>query len=413
MRSAATIFLVVILFFVLCSCESDQHIFVNSEDSGIEYATVSVCSVDIQLMIENGKGKQVHIKNNNDTSVIVDIDNTSTGAKVLQHCLWADSEDEEPSTGFNTAHTLNLAVYRGEGDFIHWTCSKTISDLFGAYTLCDEVVVSFYKNEEESIEDPEEGSEEDNEIDDSQTDSSDVQDTVVENDDEPDGSDESDESDDSDGVPVYISKCGNGVVETGEDCDKNSIDCSDLGYDSGTADCLADCSGFDESSCYNESGDDDQVQHGCVLNEDCPVTMVCSAEGECLEPYGRPWILTIEEVELSETKNDGTTWDALGGLPDPIVQVIKNGGEVFLSAKHDNTFHADIDESFTISLNKEDTLKFSVYDVDISAHDFVATIFFGEEGNEVVPAGVFRQGRINFTSDGQLKTFIFSFTKNW
>ncbi len=45
--------------------------------------------------------------------------------------------------------------------------------------------------------------------------------------------------------------CGNGVVESGEVCDSDSVDCSTLGnYESGTlAPCLSDCSGYDTSVC--------------------------------------------------------------------------------------------------------------------------------------------------------------------
>ncbi len=44
-------------------------------------------------------------------------------------------------------------------------------------------------------------------------------------------------------------ECGNGIVEEGEVCDGGVKPCSDLGLGEGDADCLADCSGWDTSSC--------------------------------------------------------------------------------------------------------------------------------------------------------------------
>ena len=47
-------------------------------------------------------------------------------------------------------------------------------------------------------------------------------------------------------IPV----CGNSIVDSGETCDSDSIDCSTLNnYEPGTAPCKADCSGYDTSVC--------------------------------------------------------------------------------------------------------------------------------------------------------------------
>lgn len=57
----------------------------------------------------------------------------------------------------------------------------------------------------------------------------------------------------SDADPV----CGNGIVEYGEICDMNMIQCTDIeggNYVSGTAVCLSDCSGYDISSCKTCDG---------------------------------------------------------------------------------------------------------------------------------------------------------------
>ncbi|HPV22508.1 MAG TPA: hypothetical protein PK102_12820, partial [bacterium] len=49
-------------------------------------------------------------------------------------------------------------------------------------------------------------------------------------------------------VPSY---CGNGVIEEGELCDGNSVECTTISssYVSGTAYCNSVCNGYDETNC--------------------------------------------------------------------------------------------------------------------------------------------------------------------
>lgn len=55
-------------------------------------------------------------------------------------------------------------------------------------------------------------------------------------------------------APVPV--CGNGIVETGEKCDKNTIQCTTLSSDyiSGTATCNSTCSGYNQSGCEEDDG---------------------------------------------------------------------------------------------------------------------------------------------------------------
>ncbi|HOW51164.1 MAG TPA: dienelactone hydrolase family protein [bacterium] len=54
--------------------------------------------------------------------------------------------------------------------------------------------------------------------------------------------------------------CGNGIVETGEACDSNAMNCADLdpSYTGGVAECMADCT-WDASLCVEETNDEDVI----------------------------------------------------------------------------------------------------------------------------------------------------------
>lgn len=62
--------------------------------------------------------------------------------------------------------------------------------------------------------------------------------------------------------------CGNSIVETRENCDLNSMPCSSILGDNyeGTANCKADCSGFDTATC-TEIEQEDVVYE--IINSKC------------------------------------------------------------------------------------------------------------------------------------------------
>lgn len=56
--------------------------------------------------------------------------------------------------------------------------------------------------------------------------------------------------------PAPLPVCGNGVIETGEVCDGNTVQCTTLNsnYTSGTAYCNSTCDGYNESGCEEDDG---------------------------------------------------------------------------------------------------------------------------------------------------------------
>lgn len=81
--------------------------------------------------------------------------------------------------------------------------------------------------------------------------------------------------------PDTVDPCGNGVVDTGEDCDGALLggkDCNSLGFDKGTLTCKPDCS-FDTSGCQHENCGNGKLDG----NEDCDGALLggkdCKSQG--------------------------------------------------------------------------------------------------------------------------------------
>jgi hypothetical protein len=64
----------------------------------------------------------------------------------------------------------------------------------------------------------------------------------------------------------------------------------------------------------------------CTTHYDCPDDSICH-EGMCSLMFGRPYFIQIYEASVSETnpQDDFSTWDALGGMPDPYLELSVDG----------------------------------------------------------------------------------------
>lgn len=120
------------------SADSDAD--VDTETPAEEHADVSMCSVDIRFVFKHGEGTEVQFKNGNDATAIVTVENDTTGGLVVQNCLWADGEDNEPAS-FGKGENMLVTVQLGEGQFLQWTCIDALDDLLGTFPVCDEMLV--------------------------------------------------------------------------------------------------------------------------------------------------------------------------------------------------------------------------------------------------------------------------------
>ncbi|HDT11193.1 MAG TPA: hypothetical protein ENN58_00495, partial [bacterium] len=104
--------------------------------------------------------------------------------------------------------------------------------------------------------------------------------------------DDEEESDEKPFIPIAI--CGNDKVEGSEICDGNTIECTELGYISGTAYCKSNCSGWNTVTCHKECEDGTQKCDGsivvkCVTGKfedvsDCSEKSKICRGGRCIDP---------------------------------------------------------------------------------------------------------------------------------
>jgi len=97
--------------------------------------------------------------------------------------------------------------------------------------------------------------------------------------------------------------CGNGMVEEGEFCDSNAVNCADLdpAYTGGVAECMADCT-WDASLCVEETSDDDTATTQCdksiFAQGTVPISKITINEGD----GGAPKAMIIYAPNDQETR---------------------------------------------------------------------------------------------------------------
>lgn len=117
----------------------------------------------------------------------------------------------------------------------------------------------------------------------------------------------------------------------------------------------------------------------CSSNSSCSADAVCRA-GACTSFSGLQYRLTIQSFGVSQKMPSGEAWDGFGGLPDPVVCVYKNSAKQFCTLTASDSTGGDPWQSATLTLSYGDELAFVIYDVDISAHDKMASGKFTELG---------------------------------
>lgn len=117
----------------------------------------------------------------------------------------------------------------------------------------------------------------------------------------------------------------------------------------------------------------------CSSNSSCSADAVCRA-GACTSFSGLQYRLTIQSFGVAQKTPNGEAWDGFGGLPDPVVCVYRNSLKQFCTATASDSTAGDPWQSGTLTLSYGDELAFIIYDVDVSAHDTMASGKFTDLG---------------------------------
>lgn len=107
----------------------------------------------------------------------------------------------------------------------------------------------------------------------------------------------------------------------------------------------------------------------CVLQSDCAADKVCTYASGCTSPYGQTYSVTISTVKFPEKDGSGTTWDGLGGLPDPKVCVSNGTTFAGCTTTKWDTLTGVFYETIEVTLTSLDELCINVYDVDAISDD--------------------------------------------
>jgi hypothetical protein len=208
------------------------------------------------------------------------------------------------------------------------------------------------------------------------------------------GDDDDDDDDDNDVVGADATPapfCGDATCDPAENCTSCQMDCGACppGCGDGTCNGTETC-----SSCENDCG----VCPCTPFAGDCSGETVCIGT-TCEAAFGRIWSITVVNAKVPTTNPEGGSWDALGGAPDPYVDVELNGAIIFTTGAVSESFEPFWDQSVEINVLAGSTLTFWVYDEDVAADDFVFGCTFDPLTAETLDFGV---GDCNFAPDQQL-----------
>jgi len=103
---------------------------------GRSHAEMSLCSVDVLIYFVEDEAEEVKIVNNNDTAIIIYIENQSTKGLLLQECVRNHGE-ETHSLVFNKDEPIEIEIDLGLGQVWQTTCAEFIDDIINIFEFCD------------------------------------------------------------------------------------------------------------------------------------------------------------------------------------------------------------------------------------------------------------------------------------
>jgi hypothetical protein len=101
---------------------------------------------------------------------------------------------------------------------------------------------------------------------------------------------------------------------------------------------------------------------------DCTGETIC-VDGACVAAFGRVYTFSMAHVVANSLDPNGEAWDALGGAPDPFVEVELNGTVILTTSVVADVFEASFSDQADATIPAGSTLTFTAYDEDVSVND--------------------------------------------
>lgn len=113
----------------------------------------------------------------------------------------------------------------------------------------------------------------------------------------------------------------------------------------------------------------------CQRHYDCSKVDVCLT-GRCEAASGREYQFKILNAKIPERRPDGTTWDPLGGAPDPWVKLVIDGNTVGSTKTRSDTFSPVWNESLPWARVYENSrVELFLYDEDPDGHERIDSVY--------------------------------------
>jgi len=102
----------------------------------------------------------------------------------------------------------------------------------------------------------------------------------------------------------------------------------------------------------------------------CSGTNICIVDA-CEPAFGRTYSVLVASLTIKTTNPEGTSWDSVGGAPDPYVVISLNDVEILNTAEIQDTFDPIFNDQATVVIPAGAKFRFDAWDGDIDAPDWI------------------------------------------
>jgi hypothetical protein len=192
------------------------------------------------------------------------------------------------------------------------------------------------------------------------------------------------------GIVLVFAACGGDGRRTTDPPGNSSSDC-------GPSNCQGCCTA--DGECVTGTTISECGRSGAAC-QSCAVEQLCGASG-CEFDGDRRWEVTAVSANVAQRNGAGETWDAAGGLPDPLVCVTEGGSRMCTSSRADTltpTWSQPLVQTKAQNLASGIFIEF--FDEDLTTNDTICS------GTIMVANDNFRASRFGVTC-GSLTTIEF------